>query len=222
MKKLFLFIIVVQFIDIGKVYGADRKMLTGIDDISLYLAADISGELLPPKDVAQKISGHLHDMVKIFPEASNFFKRTSMHKNCISLYLSKSGMKKLKATSSKAIYDINKKLKISDVEHFDEDYSDLKVTTISFDGIYNTRKLVALYENIEGAHSVLNCFLIGSDWQYHIKSNSSLSEYVVVVGWGDCPSGCINYRKWTFKLERGLVFLDNIEGDPLPKKRAWN
>ncbi len=45
-------------------------------------------------------------------------------------------------------------------------------------------------------------------------------RFVYSVGWGDCPSGCIHWHRWTFEVEDGgRVSFGGASGEPVPQDR---
>ncbi|MBC8346965.1 MAG: hypothetical protein ISR89_08700 [Candidatus Marinimicrobia bacterium] len=53
----------------------------------------------------------------------------------------------------------------------------------------------------------------GISGQIHTK----YIEYKFKLGWGDCPSGCINHHLWTFQVnEKGETKFMGSSGDPIP------
>lgn len=58
--------------------------------------------------------------------------------------------------------------------------------------------------------------LVGQhDW-YEVSGTEPPYRVVVAIGWGDCPSGCIEHHTWTFRVSAtGAVTLLGEAGDPL-------
>ncbi|HLE89184.1 MAG TPA: carboxypeptidase-like regulatory domain-containing protein [Candidatus Limnocylindria bacterium] len=59
--------------------------------------------------------------------------------------------------------------------------------------------------------------LIGQAAWYQVAESADGWEVLIRIGWGDCPAGCINERRWTYAVGRdGTVELVTEVGDPLP------
>ncbi len=59
--------------------------------------------------------------------------------------------------------------------------------------------------------------LTGGCCWYEAKAVEGGYEVVIVVGWGDCPSGCINEHRWTYAVTaNGEVTPSGESGDPVP------
>jgi hypothetical protein len=42
-------------------------------------------------------------------------------------------------------------------------------------------------------------------------------QIMLTIGWGDCPSGCIDRHSWVYRVTAdGLVTLESETGDPMP------
>jgi hypothetical protein len=61
--------------------------------------------------------------------------------------------------------------------------------------------------------------MIGQASWYEVAPASGVGAYVVTfrVGWGDCPSGCIEEHTWVYAVAPdGTVTLQSEKGDSLP------
>jgi hypothetical protein len=61
--------------------------------------------------------------------------------------------------------------------------------------------------------------MIGQGSWYEVAPASGVGAFVVTVrvGWGDCPSGCIEEHTWVYAVAPdGTVTLQSEEGDPVP------
>ena len=61
--------------------------------------------------------------------------------------------------------------------------------------------------------------MIGQASWYEVAPASGVGAYVVTVrvGWGDCPSGCIEEHTWVYAVAPdGTVTLQSEKGDDLP------
>jgi hypothetical protein len=59
--------------------------------------------------------------------------------------------------------------------------------------------------------------LIGQAAWYEVAPSGEGWEVLIRIGWGDCPSGCINEHRWTYAVGRdGGVELTHEQGDALP------
>ena len=65
--------------------------------------------------------------------------------------------------------------------------------------------------------------MIGQSSWYEAKPASGVGAFIVTmrVGWGDCPSGCIDQHVWTYAVAPdGAVTLQNESGSD-PPANAW-
>jgi len=84
---------------------------------------------------------------------------------------------------------------------------------------YNMLQLSTLFEDISGVISVFAT----SGYDAHLNKNIEMSihsDYVTLhysYGWEDCPSGCLNWRHWDFKVyyDCSVEFIESY-GDILP------
>jgi hypothetical protein len=59
--------------------------------------------------------------------------------------------------------------------------------------------------------------LIGQAAWYEVAYTEDGWQVRIVIGWGDCPAGCINEHAWLYAVNRaGEVELLGEEGDPMP------
>ncbi len=59
--------------------------------------------------------------------------------------------------------------------------------------------------------------LIGQAAWYEVETSADGWQVTIRIGWGDCPSGCINQHRWIYSVGRsGAVSLTSQNGDPLP------
>ena len=59
--------------------------------------------------------------------------------------------------------------------------------------------------------------LIGGCCFYEATQTADGFEVVIELGWGDCPAGCINRHRWTYKVGLdGSTTLLSETGDPVP------
>jgi len=78
------------------------------------------------------------------------------------------------------------------------------------------QRVIAEYPQFEGM-SAKDPELIGGCCWYEATAVPGGFQVVMTVGWGDCPSGCINKHIWTFAVTpAGEVGLIGEEGDGLP------
>jgi hypothetical protein len=57
--------------------------------------------------------------------------------------------------------------------------------------------------------------LVGGGSNISLKIENNYRHYKYYFGWGDCPSGCINYHYWTIELKEKEIILVEEGGDPL-------
>lgn len=82
---------------------------------------------------------------------------------------------------------------------------------------WNTFALEKTFGSIAGILYSGQNGLIGGGSSIRVMDYSNYSELVYIFGYGDCPSGCINYHFWKFRVadDYTVTFLGS-GGDPLP------
>ncbi|MEA1873309.1 MAG: T9SS type A sorting domain-containing protein [Bacteroidota bacterium] len=91
---------------------------------------------------------------------------------------------------------------------------------LTADSNYNMPQLSTLFENVSG---VISVFAMSGNVAHLFHENIEMDIYsdnVVLhysFGWGDCPSGCLNWRFWDFKVyyDCSVEFIDSY-GNALP------
>ncbi len=63
---------------------------------------------------------------------------------------------------------------------------------VSFDGIYDLDLLAEEYADLPGIDFAEPDYLVGDGDTVCVTPEPAAWNYVMVVGWGDCPSGCIH------------------------------
>lgn len=59
--------------------------------------------------------------------------------------------------------------------------------------------------------------MIGASRWWEGEPTATGFSIQITIGWGDCPSGCIERHVWSFSVTPdGAVTLDSETGDPLP------
>jgi hypothetical protein len=79
-------------------------------------------------------------------------------------------------------------------------------------------RVVALEPRFNGI-SMRDPDMIGQASWYQVAPASGVGAYLVTVrvGWGDCPSGCIEEHTWLYAVAPdGTVTLQSEEGDAVP------
>ena len=58
----------------------------------------------------------------------------------------------------------------------------------------------------------------------HVEVTDSIWTVHMSAGWGDCPAGCINRHRWTFRYHRASLGIEVVtdSGPPLPRPRDPN
>ncbi len=81
----------------------------------------------------------------------------------------------------------------------------------------NTPKVASFFEGIPGVDFAQQGGSWGPDAGIVAKVGDGYVELTYTVGWGDCPSGCINRHWWVFRVyDSGAVQFMKEDGQPLP------
>ncbi len=76
--------------------------------------------------------------------------------------------------------------------------------------------VIASDPRFEGAIEMTPDVIGASKWWAALALQNGAYRITVTVGWGDCPSGCINRHTWAFRVTAtGDVTLLEESGDPL-------
>ena len=78
------------------------------------------------------------------------------------------------------------------------------------------QRVIALDPRFAGLQAK-NPDLIGGCCFYEATQTADGFQVVIELGWGDCPAGCINRHRWTYKVgPDGRTTLLSETGDPVP------
>jgi hypothetical protein len=78
------------------------------------------------------------------------------------------------------------------------------------------QRVIALDPRFAGLQAK-NPDLIGGCCFYEATPTADGFQVVVELGWGDCPAGCINRHRWTYRVgPDGTTTLLSETGDPVP------
>jgi hypothetical protein len=77
-------------------------------------------------------------------------------------------------------------------------------------------RVIEVYPSLEGV-GPKNPNMIGACCWWTGSESADGYSIVFQVGWGDCPSGCINNHTWTFAVSKdGAVTIVSESGQPVP------
>lgn len=77
--------------------------------------------------------------------------------------------------------------------------------------------VIATDPRFEGAIELTPDVIGGSKYWEATALDGGAYQIVLTIGWGDCPSGCINKHTWTFRVTAdGQVTLLAEAGDEVP------
>lgn len=79
----------------------------------------------------------------------------------------------------------------------------------------NYFSLMEKFKNTSEFINVEPTVLIGGGSQISLTMDENYKYYKYTFGWGDCPSGCINYHYWEIKLKGKEIELIDEGGDSL-------
>jgi hypothetical protein len=91
-----------------------------------------------------------------------------------------------------------------------------KIFLVTFKKPYNPEKLAEVLKRDFGIENARPDGIIGGSSSITLTSDpSGKNTYVIMKGWGDCFSGCINKHFWTFTVgvDQSSVTLDSESGD---------
>jgi hypothetical protein len=87
----------------------------------------------------------------------------------------------------------------------------------------NTVALAKRWTTISGVTNAQSNTAVGDGNNIIYQQYAGYAELTYSVGWGDCPSGCIYYRQWTFRVNNDCsVVLKSVEGFPLTDEVPCN
>ena len=82
----------------------------------------------------------------------------------------------------------------------------------------NTHPLSGVYDRLPEVRFAGPPLMMGGGSDLTVLPRGDSVEIHATRGWGDCPSGCIYYRRWTFRYDRrtGRIVQRSDSGDPTP------
>jgi hypothetical protein len=101
---------------------------------------------------------------------------------------------------------------------------DFAEVTVYFRKPVNIPGVARAYAGIQGiAVSPFQGFFSGSGDALHISPGKDYWTVAMLLGWGDCPSGCINNHLWKFKYRQSSGKIEMVvdSGPPVPRDRNW-
>lgn len=181
------------------------------------LALEISGELLPPTDLHNRILLDLEAIRQFDPRMTCLGHREKWAVGELMLSLTPDAYAQYQRGDYQGLDVLNAAygpVTISDMGFGST------VLHLKFSQPYHPERLAAVYEALDGVVYAEPNGLIGDSGTIFVSGN----QYTLSYGWGDCPSGCIDEHFWTYAVADGKVQLVGESGDPLPGPNdyAWD
>ncbi len=165
------------------------------------LALDISGELLPPEELTQRILEDLAAIRAAYPEVTNIHYRPNYEPSQMLVSLTDEAFAQYLQGQYHAWDELNAAYGAIDFAAS----SFVKIVLLKFDKIYNMELLSDIYEqaHIDGIIHAQPNYLYGDGNTIYADP----PRYTFRRAWGDCPAGCIYRKDWHFEVEDGQVTL---------------
>jgi len=167
------------------------------------IALESSGELLPPDALVKRIENDLKAIRAQFPAVTEVHHTQKWQPGKLMLNDVKPGT--LEAIN-KSPYGPSQSQAI---------FQD-KIFLVTFNKPYNPEKLAELLKKDLGVENARPDGVLGGSSSITMTTDpSGKNTYVIMKGWGDCMSGCINKHFWTFSTgpEENSVKLVEESGD---------
>lgn len=172
------------------------------------LAVEASGGLRPPPELTQLILGDLAALAVAFPNLSIVHQPYRLPDR-ITLVLTQEAGFAFERGEFRALDSLNEMFGAIEVDPHFSILLDAWELRLAFDQIYNTELLASIYEGAEG---VARARPVGTGGNSKIVT-AAPPFYTLASGSGDCPSGCIDWVRWYFRVEDGRAVLERIESD---------
>jgi len=169
------------------------------------IALESSGELHPPDALVQRIEKDLKSIRAQFPAVAEV---QHTHKW-------QPGKLMLNDVNKEALEAINKSpYGPSQSQAIFQD----KIFLVTFNKPYNPEKLAEILKRDLGIENARPDGVLGGSSSITLTSDpSGKNTYVMMKGWGDCMSGCINKHFWTFTTgpeENNVKLVEESGDDP--------
>jgi len=169
------------------------------------IALESSGELLPPDALVKRIEKDLQAIRAQFPAVAEVHHTQKWQP----------GKLMLQNVNKEALETINKSpYGPSESQAIFQD----KIFLVTFKKPYNPEKLAELLKQDYGIEGARPDGVLGGSSSITLTSDpSGKNTYVIMKGWGDCMSGCINKHFWTFAVgpqENSVTLVEEKGDDP--------
>ena len=175
-----------------------------IDRDADLLALEISGELLPPPILRERIRADLAAIREAYPDMSEIHHRGRWAVGGLSIGLTPEAWEQFKNGEYHGLDDLNTQYGPVEIETLDF----ISAIHLRFTQPYNPEYLAPLYGTAEGVRYAEPNHTVGGGDDIAVLG----PYYLFTQGWGDCPSGCIHRDYWLFSVIDGSVTLVDSHG----------
>ncbi len=175
-----------------------------------FLALRLSGELLAPPELVERIARDLAAVRARYPYMKTIGVLTHWYAGRIYVMLDDDAWNEFQQGEYHGLDELNAEYGPVDVTVASEPSHYL---LLEFDQAYNSMLLAEVYDEAAGVAWAQAAGLIGDGSD--IKC-SELGTYAFVKAWGDCLNGCAFHHYWVFEVEDCQVRLLDEYGYPLP------
>jgi len=177
------------------------------DSDVLVLALEISGELLPPPSLYERIHSDLIAIRNAYPETNEVHYYPSWEIGEIFADLTPEAMEQFKMGEYHGLDALNAVYGLPQITALEGSLC------LQFSRPYNPAVLADLYSKADGVIRAYPDRIIRIGVSSDIRV--ALPHYTLTLGWGDCPAGCIYKHYWLFSVTDGSVTLIDEGGDQL-------
>jgi len=182
----------------------------GYDDAEI-LALQVSGELLPPPLLYERISKELEVIHQFYPGMERIHVFPPWAPGELIVGLTDDALEEFMNGEYHGLDSLNTLYGPVEMELILFNY-----ILLEFSLNYNPECLSPIYSAAEGVLSAQPNHTIGDGDDINATiMDSSFSVYTFRRGWGDCPSGCMEEHLWKFYVTESTVTFMQHEGNPI-------
>ncbi|MCA9247988.1 MAG: hypothetical protein KDA42_12755 [Planctomycetales bacterium] len=188
-----------------RVTDASAAYLTDwADNDAALLAMEISGKVLPPRELYDKIHADLELIRDAYPSMRGIHHHPLPLSGYLLVRLNAEALEQLNAGDFHGLDELNDRFGLKELRQYGG------TLYLEFDRMYNPYPLAKIYAAAEGVQFAQPEFgPLGSGDSISVNGN----RYSFVHGYGDCLAGCLFSEGWSFDVENDTVVVV-AESDP--------
>lgn len=175
---------------------------------AMYLALELTGELLAPEFLVDQIQADLSAIRAAYPDMRGIRHRPLWVIGEILVALTPEAFEAYERGEFTAFDELNEFFGLVSAQVFNRSRGSMG---LGFELPYHPERVAEEYEPIEGIR-----YAEPNGWCCDGSTIiADLPFYTFSKRWGDCPAGCMLRHNWLFSVEHGVVTLIEESGPPL-------